>query len=413
MGRAETVEDKPEAAGVPRDTVELAPGVELRCAVHNRDGAVEVSLLHKAEHLAAAILHHGAGPHRFGISTRHLTAYVQVTVDHTRGEIHALGELGLAGERVKLDHTVRYSPCSGSVGRDLIPHPPVLRSRRFGVTRPYTSHVTRIFVDDEPSLLTHVGRRVKRCMWEDTAPWVFNTVSCVGVDQPHDEHPGYTDPTSQWFNVFVGYYQIDVDKREWRRPFGYRSARGVGSEIEHEDLARLGRSDWNWFANWMYGVPEELVTTYCGTGLQGLECRQSSPVIVGERLWHVAGVDNLEFVSAYESDAPGAGKLCHNSLLTFAWRRCYGPPNPHPDFPKSFIPTVMSTRLYASYWEDDEQFHTVMFGAAARRDQDEKFLEVQLGAVRHVIETAYPELGFGAGPSRQTTLPASPAAAPD
>ena len=42
--------------------------------------------------------------------------------------------------------------------------------------------------------------------------------------------PGvYADPRSPWFNVFVGYYQIDAPRSGWDRPFGYRPDGPAGS----------------------------------------------------------------------------------------------------------------------------------------------------------------------------------------
>jgi hypothetical protein len=144
----------------------------------------------------------------------------------------------------------------------------------------------------------------------------------------------------------------------------------------------------------MYGVPEEEAERHSDLNQPGITTSQSGPGRVGSSSWHVVTVENLEFVSAYESDAPDAGKLELNSLLTGVWRRCYGPPTPRREWPESFVSTSMATHLLMSYWEDDEAFRTVMFGGSAQVGSDPAFLDAQMAANRAVIERTYPDLGF-------------------
>ena len=377
------------------DSVALDHGIEMRCAMHARDGSIEIGLAHHDRHFAAAVFHPAAPDRGFKLKTGPLDAELDVHVDHFLGEVSMSGHLAVLGHPlIRLDNRVlaRFSPCSGSVGSSTVPDPPLVKDPTFGGSRPYASHVTRIFVDEEHRLLTPVGELVKRRRFPDDPPFVFNTVSCIGADDPAGQ-PCYTDPRSRWFNVFVGYYQIDAPKRDWSRPFGYASPSGAGSLVEFRDLLALGKSDWNWFANWMYGVPEDLAEE-CSQPDDDPQLDQSAAAQIGESLWHLVSVGNLQFVSAYESDVPGAGRLRDNSLLSGVWRRCYGAPCPCSGFTQSFIPTTMDTQIYMSYWEDDEAFHTTMFGGSARKSPDRGFLDCQLAAVRAVIERTHPELGF-------------------
>jgi hypothetical protein len=377
------------------DSVPLEHGIELRCAMHALDGSVEIGLAHKDRHLTAAVLHPAAPDRTFRVETHPLDVELDVHVDHFTGEVTATGHLTILGHSlIRLDKRVlaRFSPCSGSVGKSSVPDPPLVKDATFGGSRPYASHVTRIFVDEEPRLLTPVGALVKRRRFSNDPPFVFNTVSCIGADDPAGA-PCYADPRSRWFNVFVGYYQIDAPKCDWRRPFGYTSPEGSRSCVEFRDLLALGKSDWNWFANWMYGVPEDLAEQYSEAD-EDAQLDQSAAGRIGESLWHLVSVGNLQFVSAYESAAPDAARLQHNSLLSGVWRRCYGAPCPCPGFAESFIPTTMNTQIQMAYWEDDEAFHTTMFGGSARTSTDQGFLECQLAAVRAVIERTHPALGF-------------------
>jgi hypothetical protein len=144
----------------------------------------------------------------------------------------------------------------------------------------------------------------------------------------------------------------------------------------------------------MYGVPEKEAESQSDLGQPGVTTTQSGPRQFGDSMWHVVDVENLGFISPYESNAPGAAQLVRNSLLTGAWRRCYGPPSPRPDWPESFPATRMATRLYMSYWENEPAFHTVMFGGSALMGTGTDFLDAQLAAGQAVIERSYATLGF-------------------
>jgi hypothetical protein len=46
------------------------------------------------------------------------------------------------------------------------------------------------------------------------------------------------------------------------------------------------------------------------------------------------------------------------------------------------------------YWDDEEAYHTVIFGGTARTGSNPKFLAAQLGATQALIRSEYPHLGF-------------------
>ena len=187
----------------------------------------------------------------------------------------------------------------------------------------------RFYVDDKLRFVSNAGQIVKRKVFP--APYgsfIFNTVACVG--ELDDQGRGaYADPQSPWFNIFLGYYQIDVEVSKWGRPFGYESDGGIDSEVHHEDIIRLGKADWNWFSNWMYGVPAE----YLEDDIDAIDpdtTVEVSPQLgkIGNSLWHSVAMDNVKVKSCFESDAPGAPKLVNNSPLTFVWRDAFGRPYP-------------------------------------------------------------------------------------
>ena len=97
-----------------------------------------------------------------------------------------------------------------------------------------------------------VGRLVHDALFPDEPDFSFN------VEFARGDGDAYTDPTSIWFNAFMGYYEIKVPKETWHRPFGYRFEAG-GTRIAPDDLLRIGRADWNYFSAYLYGVPFSVV----------------------------------------------------------------------------------------------------------------------------------------------------------
>ena len=127
-----------------------------------------------------------------------------------------------------------------------------------------------------------------------------------------------------------------------------------------------------------------------------LKVTQADGGRVGSSHWHRVGIGGVEFVSAYEADAPDSDRLVDNSLLSGLWRKAFGTPSPHPDFARSFIPTVIDADMYIAYWEDDDAFHTVIFGGTAPNESDPAFLARQMTEAERVIKRAFPDLGFEA-----------------
>jgi hypothetical protein len=291
---------------------------------------------------------------------------------------------------------LRLNPATGKIGGSSTVQEPLMVDARFGRSQLCTPAVLRIFVDDEERAVSPVGRLVKRALFPHHPPFVFNTVACVGQAQPQRLLGAYTNPGSPWFNVFFGYYQLDSPKSDWARPFGYRSADGVTSDVEIEDVIRLGKSDWNYFSNWMYGVPQDRIEPYNEVELSTMPAHVSTPERIGTSLWHPLLIDDVEVASTYESDAPGAARLEEHTPLVEIWRHAFGLPNPQPEWTESFIPTRLRAAVWMAYREGEEAFHTTIFGATLPAGGEEAFLAAQLATVRTAMERSYPGLGFAA-----------------
>jgi hypothetical protein len=288
----------------------------------------------------------------------------------------------------------RFDPSIGEVAGRTEACPPQVDSATFGASQPCSPAILRFHVNDVEREVCKVGSIVKRQMFPDHPPFVFNTVACVGAFRPPGAPGPYADPSSAyWFNVFVGYYQLDCLKSEWSRPFGYEKAEESRSTVVPEDLVRLGKSDWNWFSNWCYGVPADALLATSAVP-SALDAVVKDLVKIGNGYWHEVEINGTEVASCYESDAPGAEKLQWTSDVWEAWRRSFGAPRSRPSFPESFIPVRVDAVIDMSYWEDDEAYHTVIFGGTAHAGANPEFLQTQLQATRAVITSEYPDLGF-------------------
>lgn len=380
-------------------TVVLGHGFELDCSFPSVD-SVSVRIRFHRLRLWSLLFDADAGLRNHRVNLGLIEIGLAFEGDMFRGEV--VWRLRLAvrsipnrpwrsllstGDRVLL----RFDPCLGEVAGKTAVHLPEVDDPVFGESQTCTPTVLRLHVEDGQRDLCGVGRIVKERMFPDHPPFVFNTVACVGAFPPGRPGP-YTDPRSIWFNIFLGYYQLDCAKSEWARPFGYATAQGVASQPEAEDLARLGKSDWNWFSNWNYGVPTADLLPYSTIDMNGIGFADKGVVAIGSSRWHELELSRVDVASCYVADD---GSLVTNTIIDSFWRLGFGGPSPLPSrWPRSFIPTVVDAVVDMAYWEDDAAYHTVLFGGTAVQGSDPRFLATQLAATKAVIATHYPDLGF-------------------
>jgi hypothetical protein len=288
---------------------------------------------------------------------------------------------------------LRFDPTIGEMVGHTDAPPPVLDHPTFGACQPCGPTVLRLHVDDDPRGLCPVGQLVKRELFPDVPPFVFNVVACVGAF-PAGSPGRYADPLSVWFNIFLGYYQLDCAKPAWARPFGYKGADGEHSLPEPDDLLRLGMADWNWFSNWNYGVPEAELVPYSRPDSPSSQVVDHGLITVGASRWHDVEVLGLEVASCYQSEGAGAGRLVDNSEATSMFRHSFGGPSPRRGWTTSFVPTTLDARLCMAYWEDEDAYHSLLFGGTAESRTNPLFLRAQVDAVRDLITDHYPTSGF-------------------
>jgi hypothetical protein len=300
-----------------------------------------------------------------------------------------------SGGRVgKEQSIVEFDPSVGEIGGRTEVHPPMVHDRQYGDSQNCTGTIFRIHVDERERELCGVGRKVKVTMFPPPyPPFVFNAVACVGAFEEGGPQC-YGNPDSPWFNVFLGYYQLDCAKEAWARPFGFHTADGAASLPHIEDLARLGKSDWNYFSNWDYGVPERALEPYGDVEGPATESEDHGLVEIAGRRWRHVDLLAVEAASSYVSGAPGAGELVENTIIAGMIHQGFGFPDPQPDHPVSFIPTKLDATLHMAYFEDDRAFHTLIFGGTVHAGRDRPLLAAEVDATKVVIAEQYAEYGF-------------------
>jgi hypothetical protein len=289
----------------------------------------------------------------------------------------------------------------------------------FGKSRAFPT-VLEIVVDDDRSRPpADVGRLAKRALFPDDPRFLFNVVFSCGDPGPFEKGL-YTDPSSIWFNVFFGYYELDAPCALWGRPLGYRSS-APDAQVEFADIVRIGKADWNYFSNRVYGVPLETIRPHDAFDMATIRHRHLGRKRIGQSWWDHVTLDGVEVVSAYT--APGEqGRLERPAWAwTPAWRLAFGSPCPRAEATESFFPTKMRTELYMSFRKatdradvkgKGEVWRTLIFGGTVRNDyrapgrsadesraEADAFLAVQLETLREVMVEDYAQDGFATAAS--------------
>ncbi|MFT3769391.1 MAG: hypothetical protein QM820_28470 [Minicystis sp.] len=381
--------------------VELIPGLTVSLALALDRASVEFDLRLHGLVLFRATLHGEKLTERFTANQGLFKEDLEFTVDLRAGEITVSGDIcvrdGLRWSCKRFtDHVlVAWSPTIGAVGGQIEAHPPVIHDPETGPSRCIVPTITRIPVDTVPRIGSEVGRLVKQTFFADVPDFLFNVCFSVGWFPLGGAGP-YSDPASPWFNVFAGYYQIDCPKPAWNRPFGYDIS-GRCPAVNFDEVLRIGKADWNYFSNWMYGVPIESIIPHDAPD-PDVRCASLGRQVVGASQWDLIDLDGFSAVSAYPSSAPGAPQLVENTLLAPMWRLTFGEPSRREGHETSFPGAKMHARLYMAFSEDEEAYHTYLFGGTINKafegPENHALLGRQMAACREVMASHYPDLGF-------------------
>jgi hypothetical protein len=389
----------------PRGTVDLVPGLVLAWSVPLDLSSLTLEIAGNGIVLWSTVLSPSHATERWTGNQHLFKGDLEIRADFVLGEITASGFVGYLppddAQFLQFPETVlvAWSPTLGAVGGQLEAHPPQIKSASFGNSNSIVPTITRIPVDTVKRIGTPVGNMVKQALFPTTGDFTFNVCFSVGPFIPF--LPGaYGDPTSIWFNVFAGYYEIDCPKSGWTRPFGYNlaSTGGTGATPNFDDLVLIGKADWNYFSNWMYGVPLATVQQYDPPD-PGVVCQYLGRQTVANSQWDVVDINGFSAVSAYQSKASGAAQLVDNTtLLTPLWRVTYGEPRSRSGHDTSFPGTSMHAQFLMAFSEDATTYRTYLFGGTVNKafdaDQNATFMTEQMTACRQVITDHYATLGF-------------------
>jgi hypothetical protein len=277
-------------------------------------------------------------------------------------------------------------PLLGSIDGSTRAHPPRIRHPTFGRSSSRVATVIRFVVDDNRRLPAGVGQLVKRQLFRDVPPFTCNIAFACG---PIRRNRGsYSDPSSPWFNVFTGVYEVVVKRSLWPEPFAYRDGKPMP-----EQLLRLGVADWWYFSAYLYGVP--LGTDMCGDPLAGAQWT-SAPHCGPEGLARWDRVD----ACGIRVPAPSAAlrwweRGQPSPVWRALWQLTLGCPPQRAASPRHCL---MRARTLLRTYSDDRHHRTLVLGATANMSHPNvaattSLLEAQFRSIEDLAMTRYRRYG--------------------
>lgn len=331
---------------------------------------------------------------KFSATQEVLRETVGISVDLYAGELNVNASIGYwlpekGWTDIQTKEQVCWNPTLGSAGGQTVAHAPVVNDPAFGTSTSIVPTVTRIVVDDKARLGTDVGNKVKKVFFAQEPAFFFNVSFAVGHFLPGFAGP-YADPESIWYNVFIGYYEIDVPASRGR-PFGYKTTSASGRQIDPQDLMRIGKADWNYFSNYIYGVPEARILPHNGVP-PDVVAPATTERIAG-REWDSVTMDGMDVVSAYAPQ--GKGLVDNAGVLSPMWRGTFGSySGPRPNT-TPFPGITMQAAMYMSFRAEGDRYKTMIFGGTVSELHPAPgFRDAQMAACRQVIAAHFATLGF-------------------
>ncbi len=255
-----------------------------------------------------------------------------------------------------------------------------------------------------------IGKIVHQALFAGYPRFTFK-VNFACADADLLGHSDYANPMSIWYNVFLGYYEIDVPKKLWKRPFGYATGE-PNAALRYDDLLRLGKADWNHFSNQLYGVPASAIAPYDKMPPSATGGRKREAIAGHE--WDLVDVANMQVVGAYSG---GQKFVDIDKVAGPVWRYLFGTFEKNASGHTSFEGTSMQGRFYMAFKEEpntvtgEPSYKTFIFGGtvneafaktAAGKVENARFLGLQMAALRKVIAV---EKGIGFAPILNTARP--------
>lgn len=256
----------------------------------------------------------------------------------------------------------------------------------FGRTRESVG-VYEIEVKDKPKVLK-VGKIIKDMMFSDYPDFLLNIIATSAYVNEKGISD-YANPLSHWYNVFYGFYEINVPVDKVSSAYGF----DVNGNVIPMDIIKIGLCDWNLVTAYMYGVPLE----YCKdnvkiTGYEQIRLINKS-VKIGNFTYQEVEFGNIIGTSVY----PAKESLVDNAFyISDMLQKSWGKHGYIEGYNQPFPPVRMSGRFYITWsvFHDDDLgvqcYKTIVGGGVINMDYPDvafnlSFLDKQMEMVRESI----------------------------
>ena len=274
----------------------------------------------------------------------------------------------------------RFDPATGEVSGSTAVHEPVVDHPVYGRSQLCSPTILRIHVADVDRWVSDVGRTAKRRPCSRTRSRSRSTWSPAS-ELPPTASPGSTrTPNRSGSTCSSATTRSTARSRSGidRSPTRIDALVGTTTPFV-EDIVRLGEADWNWFSNWMYGVPAPVLRLHDRIEMNPCHpARDRSRSESARRTGITCGCRGSMWRAATSATIQGRSVSFHNTVTQNMWHphKFSVMPHPRPNYPESFIPTLGRRRPRPSRTEeDDAAYHTLMFGGTTDTGKNPQFLD--------------------------------------
>ena len=306
-----------------------------------------------------------------------------------RWGLGALGVLALVGCRTP-------TAVLGDVDHHYLEKEPSVSDSKIGKSHAFPAALRIVVSGDADGPMHYIGRTAHDALFAQPAyPEFAFKVVFASADTSFFGDSDYANPVSIWFNVFFGYYEIDAPTRLWNRPFGYQSA-SPDSPVALEDIVRIGKADWNYFSNHMYGVPRDEIVPYDVVDMSAVKAHDLGRQKIGRDYWDHVTLADVTVVTAALSTKDKKQLENTDSVYSDAWRYAFGTSSRSDKISQSFAPAKMSGEFFMSFRKQrdeeygEEVYKTFIFGGTfdqgyADAAENARFLALQLESLKAII----------------------------
>ena len=291
----------------------------------------------------------------------------------------------------------------GQVNHHYVVTTPLIDDREFGKSSGAPVALRIPVGNDAAGDLGYVGRLVHQELFTNYPSFDF-TVAFASAHVDFWGHSEYADPASIWYNVFFGFYEIDAPVDTWSRPFGYAGPKEDAAPVP-DDVVLIGKADWNFFSNHLYGVPLEAIHNCCLNSPPPVVTvlgRVALPSGDKTRSWDDLDVHGVTVVGPNRSTVDH-GRFEHPHSATDAarpagiddvWRRAFGTHAPTDTPARSFQAANLRARILMFHdravVRGRDVYRTFLFGGTvgenvADQSRAQRFLDLQITALKKVM----------------------------